>query len=123
MGHYCYDADVYCEDCLPVDSEDEDVFYDCSGETDVPEHCCVCHTPLDYCLTSEGIDYVLGAMREELARPTEERNKIHGCYDGTYYEGSRHVEITRDWAKELLNYCLSEEDKEFVENFLEETKE
>lgn len=119
MGYYTYDCEVFCEDCAPEDAE-----YDCSGESDCPENCSICHQPLDYSLTSEGIQYVLQAIKESLNTPEEERNKVHECYDGTYYEGSRHVEIVRDWAKDLKWYGgLTNEEEELIEKFLEETEE
>jgi hypothetical protein len=122
MGHYHYNCDEYCEYCLPVDEDSPEVDYD-SGEQDSPAHCCVCHQPLEYSLTSDGIEYVLEALREELAKPAEERNKVHECYNGTHYEGCRHVEITRDWAEHIKWYGLAQEDQELVEKFLEETEE
>jgi len=122
MGHYHYECDEYCDDCLPVDPNHENVDYD-YGEQDCPANCCVCHRPLGYSLTTDGVEYVLEAIQESLDRPAEERNKIHKCYDGTWYEGSRHVEIVRDWAKDLKWYFLTDEQEELVDKFLEETEE
>jgi hypothetical protein len=122
MSHYHYDGAEYCEDCLPVDEDSEQVEYDC-GEQDYPAHCCVCHQPLDYTLTSDGVEYVLDALKVELAKPIDERNELHPCYVGTWYEGSRHVEITRDWATALSNCSLTSDQQDLLAQFLEETEE
>jgi hypothetical protein len=119
-GHYHYECDEYCENCLPVASDSPEVCSD-GGEQDTPANCCVCHRPLDYSLTSEGVQYVLEYIRESLAAGPDEWNKVHDCYKGTYYEGSRHVEIVRDWAADLQNYSLDERDKKLVDFFLEVT--
>jgi hypothetical protein len=121
MGHYHYNCDEYCEDCLPVSENNPEVDYD-AGEQDSPGNCCQCHKPLEYTLTSEGVRYVLEYITESLYSPPEKRNLVHDCYNGTWYEGSRHVEIVRDWAKDLLNYSLNDADRILVDRFLEETE-
>jgi hypothetical protein len=123
MGHYHYNCDEYCEDCLPVHEDHEEVDYDC-GEQDTPANCCVCHKPLEYSLTSDGVKYVLESIRESLNKSEEDRNKVHNCYDNTWYENCRHVEIVRDWANNLKWYGgLSEEEEELIDHFLEVTEE
>lgn len=121
-GHYHYDASEYCEQCLPVSENHRDVSLD-SGEQDSPANCSVCHRPLDYSLTGDGVQYVLEKIRESIDKGPASWNVVHDCYKGTYYDGSRHVEIVRDWAKDLSNYFLSEADKKLVERFLEMTEE
>lgn len=144
MEYYIYQADLYCEDCgvaicddldqkglTPKDPDDQ-YSYDSdeypkeccdSCESDMPDNCAACHRPFNNTLTTDGIQYVINAIKEALSLSEEERNKIHDCYKGTYYEGSRWIEITRDWAKDLQWYSLSEEDQELVDTFLEKTKE
>jgi len=37
----------------------------------------------------------------------------------TWYHGSRHVEIVRDWAKNLQDYSLESAERALVDLFLE----
>jgi hypothetical protein len=74
MGHYHYECDEWCEDCLPVPAESEGVDYD-QGEQDCPANCCACGEPLEYSLTSDGVTYVLEAVRESLKEGREARNR------------------------------------------------
>lgn len=119
-GHYHYNGEEYCENCLPVSTEEADFDY---GEQDSPANCCVCHRPLDYSLTKEGVSYVIEALIDELNSGPEQWNQIHDCYKGTYYDGCRHVEILRDWAKDLKYYGgLSPAEEFLIRHFLEVTK-
>ena len=112
---YYSDADLYCEHCAPNDAEPVQ-----SNETDNPSHCGACHEPLTYTLTPDGVNYVLEDIRESMANQGG-WDTVHDCYNGTWYEGSRHVEIVRDWATELGNYFLSDADTKLVERFLDES--
>lgn len=96
-----FDGDHYCEKCLPVPVDDERVF-DASGEQDTPAHCCNCLVPLDYSLTSEGVDYVLEKLLEAIREGLDW--KVYDCYQGTYYAGSPHCDIIADWAEEIRWY-------------------
>jgi hypothetical protein len=122
-GHWHFNSDEYCEGCLPVVSSDPRVSFD-DGEQDTPAHCCVCHKPLEYRLTTAGVRYVLEAIRQSAVKPSAERNKVHDCYKGTYYEGKRHVEIVRDWAEKLLDSAdLMEDEYSWAKDFLAVTKQ
>lgn len=114
-GHYHYNCEEYCDDCLPVATDHPDVDLD-SGDQDSPAHCCKCHRPLDYTLTNDGVNYVIENLLKEI--DSEDRDTVYPCYEGTYYTGSRHCEITRDWAKHLKDHYLSQKDREIVETFL-----
>jgi hypothetical protein len=147
MNAYIYQADIYCEDCgerikainqkrwslawqtagvsvEPFDHEDSDhlpqgPYPDGGGEADTPQHCAGCMIPLGNPLTAEGVEYVFSAIREELANP--DRWKTHPNYDGSYYEGSPHIAILRDWADEVCWYVgLTEEQEVLLDEFYEE---
>jgi hypothetical protein len=122
---YCYDADVYCEYCLPVNTGHPEVCC-ASGESDTPQHCCGCHQPLEYSLTSDGVEYVMEYLRESLEKGPDEWNVIrkdHGEDDKDYYKGCRAIEVERDWAGQLQWYGLSKEDERTVDLFLAVTAE
>jgi hypothetical protein len=140
---YIYQADVYCDDCgaaicdeldakgeapentddeYSYDSDDYPKEADDNDEADTPQHCGHCHKPFGNPLTTYGVNYVLEHIKESLNTPADERNKVHDCYKGTWYEGSRHVAIVRDWAEDLQWYNLNEADKDLVDKFLEETE-
>ena len=113
------DSDVYCEGCAPKDARE------CvnGNEVDSPQHCSVCHMPLDYSLTSDGVAYVMEALREELGKGYKRYLEVHECYVGTYYEGEPHVSILWDWACDLLWYTLEDDaDRRFVDRFLSWTR-
>lgn len=108
-------CELYCEMCAPDGAE---AYPDGGGEADYPQSCGGCQAPLDNPLTEYGVRYVLDAARKELKRGREEYNKVLPCYNGTYYEGSRHVEIIRDWVKPLTWYGLARAESRFVKHFL-----
>lgn len=117
--NYVYDCACYCYPCLPVETDHPKVD-DGSGEQDTPAHCSVCDVPLNYLLTLDGVAYVIDKLLDELDEGQEEWDKRIDR-PGTFYHGCRHVEITRDWAKDLKSYCLDRRDKFIVETFLEAT--
>jgi len=121
MENYVYEGENYCWKCLPVSEDHPEVIDASQDETDSPTNCSFCNRPLDYSLTKTGVQYVLGKLQETLDEGPQEWNIIHDCYKDSYYDGCRHAEITRDWAKDLLNYSLSKKDEKFVQRFLELT--
>jgi hypothetical protein len=122
MGHYHLQCEEWCEDCLPVPVDSPEVDYD-QGEQDTPANCCACGEPLDCSLTSEGVAYVLEAIRDSLREGREARNRLVPDDDRlSYYRGSRHCEIVRDWAKDLLNYGLIGQDRTLVAHYLSRTE-
>lgn len=119
MNAYLTDCDFYCEDCAPPGAES---YPDGGGEADCPQHCAHCHEPLGNPLTAEGVRYVIEAITESLEADDEDRNQVHPSYDGTYYEGSRHCEIVRDWAEQISSYGgLSPADEWLIGHYLEVT--
>lgn len=116
---YCDGFEYHCEFC----ARDWEEKIDSENFVDSPLNCAHCHCPLDYSLTPDGIEYVLDAMRESLRVGKTERDKIHDCYNGTYYEGSRHCEIVRDWAEHLRWYGLDNRTERFIELYLSRTEE
>lgn len=138
LGRHCtefdgvyVDQDLYCERCYRRTFKGKDgepkfseggnpLFVD--AECDTPQHCSRCHRPMEHSLTSEGVRYVLEAMREELRKGRAEYSKVNDCYKGTYYEGSRHVEIVRDWARMAQGNGLCGHDRAFVDRFLSWTE-
>ena len=120
MGHYHYDGEEYCEDCLPVSPDNPVVDLD-TGEQDSPAHCFHCLCPLDYSLTTDGVAYVLGEIRGSLEHGPD--STVYECYKGTWYDGSPHHAILRDWAEHIRHYGgLSEGDRELIGKYLEVTQ-
>jgi len=113
MTVYMGEAEWLCEDCGIAQGLSEEDSYADAGEADCPQHCAVCHVPLDYSLTTDGVNYVIEALQEQLdaweRSPSEAMARwktVHDHYKGTWYEGSPWIVITRDWAKELTWYGL-----------------
>lgn len=138
-GHYHVDCEEVCEECLrdeyaALSKQDKreyggvEKFLDTcdldDGEQDSPANCARCHRPMDYRLTTDGVAYVMEKIRESMDEGPASWNAVHECYKGTYYEGSRHVEIVRDWAEELTSYCgLSKKDEKLLNLFLTVTRD
>lgn len=138
VGRHCteydgvyVDGDLYCEGCYRREFKvrdgcarfgeaDSPLFVD--AECDTPQHCSKCHRPMEHSLTSDGVRYVLDAMREELRKGRAEYSKALDCYQGTYYEGSRHVDIIMDWARMAQGNGLCGRDRAFVDRFLSWTR-
>ena len=119
--HWCYDADSYCADCLPVPTDHPDA-YDGSGEQDTPAHCSQCRRPLEHSLTSDGVGYAVGALLSYLRDPDRHAWRLGVCdTPGDYFHGSREIEVLRGWAEELRNYALSPRQSVAVELFLKRT--
>ena len=120
-SNWAYDADLYCEQCLPVSIHHPGVA-DGSGEQDSPAHCCGCGRPLDYSLTTEGVAYVIDRIRESLrTREHLSSTTIDHDHAPAYYKGSPIYAITRDWAEDLSWYNLSVKDENLVRRYLELT--
>lgn len=93
-----------------------------SNEVDAPHNCSACSRPCAYTLTTEGVEYVIEKIRETLDEGPDEWNRP--CQGGTasYYHGSRHVEIVRDWAADLKTYGLNDDRRWLVDYFLKVTE-
>lgn len=65
---WVYDGALYCEDCKPDAPEDDvsPIFAD--SETDCPSHCETCDAYIPECLTSDGVEYVLGEALAAIRR-------------------------------------------------------
>lgn len=125
-----YGGGIYCVECLPdgITERSEDVspiFADAEWDS-FPhcEHCGRAHTYVS--LTDYGVSYVLDSIRESLRQPAGERNRIMpapgtGEESLTYWHGSRHVDIVREWAQAIDSYRLSDKDRRLVERFLDRT--
>jgi hypothetical protein len=124
MLAYLNECEYLCLDCAGDISESYHNVYDMdSEESDCPQNCAVCHTPLGNALTMDGVRYILEAMRDSLRDGRSNRNLVHDCYKGTYWEGSRHCEIVRDWAEQIKWYGgLSDRDESFVAHYLSWTE-
>jgi len=99
-----FNADVYCEAHAP--NKAQSGFGD---ETDTPQHCSVCHCPLDVALTSDGVKYVIEEVRAEIQKGKKEYLAIFKVYNGTYFEGFPHYEIVKGWVEDHYiddRFCL-----------------
>lgn len=138
---YVFRADIICDRCRakvdvpkptyaePFDNDDYPSYLEDAGECDSPFHCGDCGEPLDYSLTEQGVKYVLESVRESLEEATTHGRS--GTWDRimpakgtgeeslTYWHGSRHVEIVRQWAEDVSNYNLEPDEKAIVDLFLE----
>ena len=126
MNVYLVEGELYCENCPPPGEEYADCYGDGGGESDCPQHCAECSQPLDNPLTGDGVEYVLEAILEAYDEPESDRNRImplKGTAEetATYYHGSRHVAIVRDWAIQISNYSLDRREQFIVDRFLELT--
>ena len=72
---FVYDADVYCDSCLPKGAELEPR-QDAGGESDTPQHCSHCRVPLQGDLTGEGVQYVLEKLVETLTEGPAAWNRV-----------------------------------------------
>lgn len=116
--HWQDENGAYCEEHAPDVEGDLN-----SNECDTPQNCQVCGKPCEYSLTEAGIEYVLDHIREELEAGEAARNKIRD-EPGRYYDGSRQVEVVRDWAVDLSQYGgLSKSDSWLIKYFLDVTAE
>lgn len=112
---YACQGDLYCEYCAP-DIDPETGEEPCpvnmfgSHETDSPSHCGACGRPIDCDLTSEGVEYVLDAIREDL-QDLSQRSHTFGTMgaesDLTYYCGGPAYSILVDWC-DLISDPLSD---------------
>lgn len=121
FDHWIYDADSWCEFCLPVPADSPEVA-DGSGEQDTPAHCSQCRRPLEHSLTSDGVGYAVGALLSYLRDPDRQAWRLVVCdTPGDYFHGSREIEVLRGWAEELRNYALTPRQTVTVELFLKRT--
>lgn len=118
MKPACYDTEncaVYCDDCAP-DIEPEAMPQEC----DCPQNCESCGSPVEYSLTSDGVEYVMEHVRDAL------RNGLDTTTVGTrseaepeYYRGMPHCSIVGDWARDLKWYGgMSNDDVESLDSFI-----
>ena len=137
------DADDFCELCFgripPEELESGDGPYDsmfaphvyitADMEVDAPLHCNFCHRPIKHALTTDGVDYVMQAIREFTYE-----NTVAGGYFGTHrklgshhyarigaclgwYEGSPGYELLMDWAEAVSWYGPDNDDERTIEIF------
>jgi hypothetical protein len=99
-GHYHYDGDEYCANCLPAREGELEVDVDL-GEQDTPANCCVCHAKLNYSLTQAGVRYVLEKLLDHIRNPEA---------------GERDVLL--DWATDLKWYMLPVKQANLLDCFL-----
>jgi len=138
---YVFHADFICDNCRaesevpkpsypePFDTDDFPMLVSDAGECDTPCHCGTCGQPIDHTLTSEGVEYVLGSIRESIEEAVARGREstwdrimpMKGTGEETllWWHGARHVEIVRDWAKDLRNYSLESAERAIVDLFLE----
>jgi HPr kinase/phosphorylase len=72
---YVLDGSLYCEDCAPEGAESYPVS---QAEGDTPDNCETCHVPIGNPLTSDGVAYVIDAVRAYLGQLFAERTTRHG---------------------------------------------
>jgi hypothetical protein len=112
---YNKDSEPVCEDCAAKhDLGEPDLD---SNETDTPQNCTYCGRRCEYTLTDAGIAYVMEYVEQALAEAAEARNTLIADPE-SYYNGSRHVEIVRDWAKDLKWYGLDKDVETRLDEFL-----
>lgn len=122
MTCYLCDGELVCEKCA-VDVTDDEIAI--PGESDSPEHCSYCHVPLfeDFGLTSEGVEYVLESIRDDLRASANEeqlQRRQTWKWEHGYYVGMGFYAVGRDWAEYVLDnhHGLNKRDKRTLELFL-----
>lgn len=125
---YVCDGELVCEECA-VDVTDDEAWI--GGETDSPRHCSCCHRPLfddGAGLTSEGVSYVLAAVRKELKRGTRSPHvsawNASMIWEHGHYKGQPWIAVTRDWAEYVLDnhHRLAKRDRRTLEIFMHWTR-
>lgn len=107
MSNPYYDFEtcaVYCKDCAPSSAECEPN----EQSVDYPLHCSVCHAPLNCSMTTDGENYIIEQVRDELRKGAKRYLTIHDCYKGTWYERSPHYWIVADWVKQHMTWSNHE---------------
>ena len=110
------DSDILCSFCYNKLEEIGECYPTDQGETDSPMHCSQCHRPLNYRLTSGGVDYVIEYIIQELL--DWDILPISGDIL-PWYDNCPGTEVVKDWAKSLQWYGLDDQDQELVDYFLE----
>ena len=110
------DNDILCSFCYNKLDETGDCYPTDQGETDSPMHCSHCHRPLDYNLTSDGVDYVVEYIIQELLE--WDISPISGDIL-PWYDNCPGTEVVKNWAENLKNYGLDSETEQLVDYFLE----
>ncbi len=123
MDAYLGECEWLCPDCAEGVDGLEGPYPDGGGEADCPQHCAACGIPLENPLTSDGVTYVLDAIRESTADTAENRNTIRQAIPDqpNWYDGSPRCAVVRDWANQILYYGLDDQDRDLVNNYLELT--
>lgn len=120
MDIYCDGSDFFCGQCGDESWDCYDSDYEAC---DYPVHCANCHMPLNNQLTTDGVQCVLEAIKEELQESRETRNSkaTHWELNDYYYRCNR-CAVVYDWAKQLKWYSLSDHDERIVDWFLRTSK-
>ena len=121
-GYVC-DGEIVCEHCFDGDPDSPEVsILDgiTSNETDSPDHCSFCSRPIHCSLTSEGVKYVLRALREYGVEPHDKRVQDKwASREDNYYHGSPGWALLGDWADQVSWNALDKVEKKIVEAFNE----
>lgn len=124
FNHYIYDSESYCERCLPKVTGESlklslEIAQENEGEQDTPANCSRCGRPLKYSLTTDGVDYVLEKIQDILDEGPRRWNRVYKSpRKPDYYKGCRSCDVVRDWAEDLREYYLTDQQKQLVDRFL-----
>ena len=141
---YIYQADVYCDECgddikrqhdfgynfddSKYDSDQYPIFHHAEfNESDNPQNCSGCHVPLENPLTEDGVKFVLSTIADKLSWILNTDNPDifikHKCVlTDCYYKDSYHIEIVRDWTKQVKDYIYDGLQTDLIDMFLELTE-
>lgn len=115
-NQYTYDSDEYPKDC------------DVTCEADCPQHCAGCHVFLENDLTCDGADYVVEAVRDDIASGHHDSIALTEWmpfYDWIEYGANGKCDECGAWTNELEDYgcsgCNVESDEAaIISDFLEQ---
>ena len=109
--YYKY-GDAYCIICAPINSDPVE-----NQESDCPVTCSVCHRPLQYSLTEDGVKYVIEKMKSTLKEGYKEYLQEIANKEN-YYDGCPRIGILLDWADDLIWYNLDYNDERLIRKFI-----
>lgn len=97
-------------DKATLDTDNWPAGYPDAGESDSPCNCGSCGKPLEYSLTTDGVAYVLEAVKEHLKSGWRNYLRIHtSCRYPDYYEHTPAFFVVKDWVEDLSCYLMEEE--------------
>ena len=115
-------CDVVCEVCRNSLPEEKKTWVNIDAtwdqEADTPLHCDWCHRPLKGKLTSDGVDYVVEALEDDLAKGRWGMDMYSAIGDILpWYQGSPRYSVRADWVELLKWHGPNDEIQELIDQW------